>query len=425
MCLQSSSSMKNVFRGMYTLFVGAGMARALGLLSMPLLTRIYGPTSFGSLAIFVALATQLTPFLTLRYTLAIPLPSRDGRGFNLMVFCLILIALFTLASLLVLMIFAAPILRWLQADAILAYWLLIPFGAAAMAIFELLSLWATRQRDYRIIARAQVRQTILGESTKIALGVIGLHSLGLILGQITSQVSGALIVLLRFRATWGALRGQLSGGRMLFMARRYRDFPLLRLPSQVLLGFATQAPLLFASALYDTATAGQFALAMTAMALPMSLIGRTMSQAYYGEIAKAYHDPETLWRISLSVQVRLFVFAIPFALLLIFAAEPLFALVFGEAWREAGRFTSVLAIFIVLQLTSAPLMQVLDVLERQRDFLALNVVRVIGLGGIYLLAMSKELDSMEFVAVVAVFSSVYYAIASVYVMAAIWIRRWT
>jgi len=73
-----------VFRGMGTLALGAGVARIIGVVSIPVLTRIYSPADYGVLAVFTALVGMLVPVLTLRYGAAIPLPRYDGMAMNLM-----------------------------------------------------------------------------------------------------------------------------------------------------------------------------------------------------------------------------------------------------------------------------------------------------------------------------------------------------
>lgn len=408
-------TVRGVFRGMFTLLLGASAARLVGLLSMPMLTRLYEPDSFGALAVYTALAMQLLPLLTWRYAIALPLPRRDVTAFNLLGLGLGLSLVMTAISFGALFFTAAPILAWLGADAILVYWWLIPLGAAGLALFELMSQWGTRLRDYKTLARAHVGQSFLGEGTKLGFGLIGLQPMGLILGHIASQSAGILTLAVHFRADVQRMWPQLSLRRALFLARRYSAFPVYRLPSQLLLSFATQAPLLFVSALYDISTAGQFALAITALALPMNLIARTMSQAYYGEAARVADNPKELWDMSVAVQKRLFIFAIPFAAVLIFAAEPLFVVVFGDDWRQAGHFTALLAVYLALQVTSSPLMQALNILERQSVFLIMNLTRVAGLIGIYLWDQTTPVGESTFVLHIAIFLSGFYAALTIYV----------
>ena len=80
----SGGSSGSVFKGMATLALGSGMAKIIGLLSIQVLTRIYSPEDFGLLSVFTAMLLILTPLMTLRYELAVPLPSRDGAAMTLM-----------------------------------------------------------------------------------------------------------------------------------------------------------------------------------------------------------------------------------------------------------------------------------------------------------------------------------------------------
>ncbi|MBF6615098.1 MAG: oligosaccharide flippase family protein, partial [Candidimonas sp.] len=85
----------NVFRGMMTLLLGAGLARIVGLLSIPILARIYSPEDFGVLALYTAFIAVVVPVMTLRYVQAIPLPKTDVMAFNLFSVCFKLIIIFS------------------------------------------------------------------------------------------------------------------------------------------------------------------------------------------------------------------------------------------------------------------------------------------------------------------------------------------
>ena len=89
----------------------------------------------------------------------------------------------------------------------------------------------------------------------------------------------------------------------------------------------------------------------------------------------------------------------------------------------AGHFTATLAVFLVLQVTSAPLMQALNILEQQRIFLVLNAARVAGLVAIYLVAKRGGWTVDSFVPVVAGFLSLFYGAQTLHVLALLWLRK--
>lgn len=68
-----------------TLQLGSGTALAQGItiLSVPVLSRIYAPESFGIAALFGSIVIILSIISGLRYELAIILPENDSDGFAL------------------------------------------------------------------------------------------------------------------------------------------------------------------------------------------------------------------------------------------------------------------------------------------------------------------------------------------------------
>src|SRR5690606_4153532 len=86
----------NVFRGMTTLALGVAVARGIGIIAIPVLTRLYTPEDFGALSVFVAVIAILAPILSLRYVAALPLPRRNSTAANLFVLSMGLIGINTL-----------------------------------------------------------------------------------------------------------------------------------------------------------------------------------------------------------------------------------------------------------------------------------------------------------------------------------------
>lgn len=68
---------------MAKLLIGDGIARILGFVITPVLTRIYLPAEMGSLAVFTSFVAILIPFSTLRYPLLIPVLKDEKMAFSL------------------------------------------------------------------------------------------------------------------------------------------------------------------------------------------------------------------------------------------------------------------------------------------------------------------------------------------------------
>jgi O-antigen/teichoic acid export membrane protein len=66
--------------------------------------------------------------------------------------------------------------------------------------------------------------------------------------------------------------------------------------------------------------------------------------------------------------------ALPVPIVLIAAGPFLFAIVFGEEWREAGEYARILAPWMFLDLIRAPIVQVGSIVRKQQQVLYFSIV---------------------------------------------------
>ena len=405
---------------MATLALGSGAGRLISIATIPIVTRIYGPEDFGVLSVFTAVVLILAPLATLRYVLALPLPRHDGLAMNLLALTACLLVGIGGLLALALWLLGEPLFGLLSMEVLAPWWWLIVLGVLGTAAYEALTLWATRKRAYRVMAQTQVTQSVAGAGVKIALGLAGLQPLGLLIGQVVAQAGGTIRLwrnfVSDFRANWHHIRYE----RMRIIAHRYRAFPLWRVPSQLLMIFSMQAPVLFMSGLYDANTTGQFGLAVTALSIPISVLGQAAGKALYGEAAQLMQtDRGQILKVAANVQKNLFLMAMPPAIILFFQGDAIFGLLFGHEWVEAGRFASILSVALALQFTSAPLVQLMNLLREQFTFLVMNVLRFAGVIVVFQLSDQLSFAASEAVMAYAIFSATFYFVISLFVLFAL------
>src|SRR5690554_194839 len=126
---------------MLTLLAGSAAGKIVGLLSIPILTRLYSPEDYGALSIFVSVVTILGPFATLKYTSSLPLPRLTALALNLVVLILFLILANTLLMCLLFLVGGRSVFMLAGAPELHKWWWLIVFCVMASALYELLNLW--------------------------------------------------------------------------------------------------------------------------------------------------------------------------------------------------------------------------------------------------------------------------------------------
>jgi len=415
--LRGGSASGGVFRGMLTLALGSGIGKLIGVAAIPVLTRLYTPEDFGVLTVFSALVAILVPLVTLQYVLALPLPRHNGVAINLLSLSFLLILGLTSVLTVAFWSLGTPLLMAFSMEMLVPWWWLIVLGVLATACYEMLTMWATRRRAYKIIAQTSVAQSTAGALLKISLGLAGYQSAGLLAGQIVAQAGGTIALLRGFLGEIKLNCRRISLGRMQKVAWGYRGFPLWRVPSQLLMIFSMQAPMLFIAAQYDARTTGQFGVAMMALAIPINLLGQSAGKALYGEASAIIKErPNDVAFMAIEVQKRLFLTAIIPALCLYFFGEMVFVAFLGEEWQKAGSFASVLSIAMTFQFASAPLVQLANLLAKQGAFFLISSLRVLGLVLVFWFSSVKSLQVDLTVIVYSLFMAFFYVGVSVFIL---------
>lgn len=363
-----------IFRNMAVLSLGTISARLIGIVSLPLLTRLYSPKDFGVLAIFMAVTAVITPISTF-YATAIPLPRRDRLALDVVTLSFVSLAI-TLAIATVIFFTAGrlifDLINFPEGPKL---WPLVIFAMAGAGAFQILSQWATRRKAFSSLALATTVQTLSGTGFKIALGFTGV-GLGLVVGQVVKTSTGVLQLARQLRSDARTIEYSPGLRGIKRAIKRFRDFPTLRLPSQLLMAFTGQALMLFSASLFDIETVGQITLAVTVLALPINLLGANIGQAYYGEVAAVgRRNTAKLEEITRSVVLRLTAVSVLPAVILFVGGPFLFRMAFGDEWILAGQIASWSAVYLAAAFISLPIVHLLNVLGHQRYYLRINVVR--------------------------------------------------
>ena len=343
---------------------GTALAQGLGILVAPILTRLYSPDQFGILATFAALLAIVSVVSTLRYEFAIPLPASDLEAAHVLGLSLLAVVLTALLTSVLLLFWGDTLAVQLGLPVMAPYLWLLPIGILLAGSYEALIYWAIRLRAFPLIARTKFYQVFTLFAVQLAGFSLG--SLGLLLGHMAGHGAGALsMVSLVARERWSLIR-QLRLSELRRLAYRYRRFPLFSTWSGGFNTLSSHVPPLLLVALFNPAAAGLYALSHRVLAMPMSMVGQAVSDAFFSEAAEAHRNGR-LPGLTLSIYEKLVQIAMPPAFLLMLIGPELFALVFGPEWRMGGEFAQWMAPWLLFQFISSPLSLLFDVLERQPE----------------------------------------------------------
>ncbi|MCC5881193.1 MAG: oligosaccharide flippase family protein [Halomonas sp.] len=359
-------------RGVSVLVGGTAGAQLLTLLAAPLLTRLYGPEDFGLLAVYGGLLALFTVVASGRYQLAIPLPETQREAAEVLALSLLLVSLTTLGALLLVGLGGRGLAELLGVPALTPWLWLLPLGVAFAGTYQAVTHWAVRTRAFSTIAATRIKQSLALLFIQLAASPIGAG--GLLLGHAAGQGAGTLTLA---RPALRAIKEHRIGPvGMWSAARRYRKFPLFSTWSGLFNTLGKQLPPLLFAALFSPLAAGLYALAHRVLAMPMALIGEAVGKVFFASAAEAHRRGE-LGALVAKVHAVLAQVAMPPAIVLVLIGPDLFALVFGERWREAGEFARWMAPWLYLVFVTSPLSHLFSVLERQGQGLIFQTVMLV------------------------------------------------
>jgi O-antigen/teichoic acid export membrane protein len=399
--------MSRIYRNILVLASGSIVARIIGVVSIPIITRLYSPADMGVLSAFISLTGVLLAFTSLRYSVVIPLPRTLGYALNSSVLCLIILSVVSALLFTITFFFSPAIFLLLNLAALNDYWYLLPISVFLFGLAEILNIWAVRYKKFKLLSTANVFQSSIGSLSKIIFGLLSVNPIGLIMGQILVQ-AGCVITLFKFYFS-KYNKKKISVKRMIFIARYYIDIPKFRLPSQVLLSLSINMPVLFFSSYFGIEVTGQVGLALMVLSLPISMIGQTVGQAFYGEIANVGRkNPRQIQKISKDVFKKILLISLlPFIVLGIFG-EDLFKLVFGPEWAAAGQYSRIMSLYIVANLVSSPLVNVLNIYARNSFYLWINLSRFLLLIGVFSASIVFEFSVIKTLLFYSILLSAHY-----------------
>lgn len=353
---------------------GTTIAQVLSILATPLVTRLYGPESYGLSALFVSIVGIVGVLACLRYELAIMLPKEDDEAANLLAASLVFSVAIGVLTVPLVYLGAEPVASLLRSPKLGSYLWLVPPGVFAYGMVLAFSNWISRTRHFGSLSVAKMASSVSTTGTQLAAGFSG-HATGgnLILANILGSVVSAVMLGAQVwhddRALlWQAIsrRGMIKG------ISRYRKFPLIDTWSALLNTVSWQLPVFLLSTFFSSAVVGYYSLSMMVLQLPASLIGGAISQVFFQRAAEAKFEGRLSGVVEDTV-LRLAVLGLLPMLLLSVMGKEAFVVVFGAAWSEAGVYSQILALWIFLTFISSPPSTLFCVFEKQGSLLMFNI----------------------------------------------------
>lgn len=361
-----------------TLMSGTLVAQLIGFASLPFLTRLYSVADFGEYALYFAFAGFGTVIATGRYEMAIMLPKYDRDAINLVALSVLIavgLSIFVLVLVSIVGIFRETFPIW-------AY--LIPVTILLSGTCQAINYWLSRNKQFLDLSQGRVAQAIVTAVVSLAFGYIGMSSgMGLIYGGIAGQIVYVLMLVWAIKWKCEFELHLISSRRMRLNALRYKDFPMinsLHVAADTLQG--SGIPLLIGSILGSTVL-GSYALAIRALKTPLGMVGGAVSQVFFQRASAEFANTGSIRPLYRKTIKVLMVFGVVLGVFIAFL-PPIFPLLFGKSWEQAGRLIYFLTPWVLMTFVISPVTQIPIITNYQREMFVItltgNLIIILSIG---------------------------------------------
>jgi O-antigen/teichoic acid export membrane protein len=354
-----------------TLVTGTVLSQLIVFALSPIISRLYTPEETANFSIYTRIIIFVSTLATARFESALALPKRNEHAFSLyrLIVQLVLISFFASIFLSIIYVFYGA-----KSKEESFIYLMVPLGFAPLCMMNIGNGWAMRLGQFKEISRVRMLNSLSMNLSNVLFGWLGFGYKGLILGYIIGvSLPGAWFTrkyhLLKLKYKDFSFRS-----RRKVIGKTYIDFPKVNLP-HALMDITRELLIVFFILLFfNKNVLGSYDFSFKMLKLPLTVIGGAIGQVYFQKIASMKNKGESLFEITIQTMRNLFLISIvPFSVLFLWGEE-LFSFVFGQEWTLAGRYSEIMAPWLMMNLVVSPVSQLPVVLGKLKAFFWVGLI---------------------------------------------------
>jgi len=364
--------MKKNFRKTIQLGTGTLVAQIITLVSIPILTRLYNPETYGFLAVLILASSAILPIVTLKVETLIFTLSDEEEVLNLV--SPLRDFLFIISLCVSIMVFGIlSLIKNLSVGSSFIYsfyFLVILVTQSSILLLVQINL---HSKEYLNITKSSVYQNLGISIFQIGFGIFRPSITSLIGGFVTGKILGILPLWKQAKTKYIITQEKSS-----IKLRKVKD--IFSKSKKIILGNTLDIahafiPTFFIGSMLGAQYSGYTAVVATILGVPSTFIGGAIGSVLLAEFSDI-KSSETYTQVKKYLQPFVALSILYSATLLIFGKE-LFLFVLGESWKESANLVKFLAIPFAINIFWQPMN---SIILKSKDFnlyVALNSSRFI------------------------------------------------
>lgn len=364
-------------RNVATLATGTSIAQAVSMLTAPVLYRIYSKVDYGTLGLYMAIVGVVGVFSTMQYLQPILLEKDDDDAKKVMWLNRLINTVMTLIVFVLVLLFGDYLGEILGNKDIMPWLYLAPISIFFTGQSQIFGIWANRKKKYKILSINGILTALLVPTVSISIGLYNNGPLGLFLGLLVSHIVPPIILLFTLTKDDDLGFKYLDWKIIKVKFKQYKNYPIYDLPSEFINRLTNQLPVFMLSAYAGPAIVGVYNLCIRMLGLPIQLIGGAIASVFRQKASDDYNKTGNFRGIYVKTFKSLSLLAIlPLLIILIFGPN-IFAIVFGEEWRDSGVFARIMIAMYMMKMIVSPLSYSWYIINRLRESFFIHIYMLV------------------------------------------------
>lgn len=360
------------------LMSGTALAQALQFAVSPVLSRLYEPSAFGLLGVFLATKSIVSVVSAAKYELSVVLPERDDVAVNLFVLGSGIVVLVSGGILVGVMLGRGPLSSLLGEPQLAPYLWWLPLAVLAAGWYQMLNYWATRKKHYTRLSISQGVRSVGVAGTQVPAGYYKTGATGLIGGQVAGQALATVVLGAQIlREDWRRIWKYLSRRKMREGAIEYRNFPVYTAPQDLVNSISQNIPSYLLAFFFDPASVGFYWFTRRLLRAPSRLVGKAVRKVFYQRVSEKHAEGKSVFSDLWETTAGLAALAVFPVLVVFFAGPPIFEFVFGGDWERAGEYAQWLVLWWAAGFINVPAVMLIHTFGLQHLLFGYEVVQAI------------------------------------------------
>ncbi len=354
---------KNPF---FSLLSGSILAQAVTLISMPFISKLYGPTEIGLISIFINFLTipSALSLFKLEGVLLIYTDNNQIKG----IWLIYLLSMFIVSSITVVAFLFFYHFKIFGIDTLPIWASLFIFLFIFVSGFSfIIKTILIRNKDFHDYSKIIVARNILNVFIKSIGGLFSPSFFILLFSELLSFIA------FFFRSTFTKTNNlyftikKVKRSDLVESLVYWKKFPLLETPSIFLDQVGQVIPLLILAQKLGPQAAGLFAIAYKITFLPGTHLGATISEIFRGQFSHFYREKEieNAKKLFFKTLIKCILLAIVFYLPIYFFMPSAVVFIFGNKWVQSSELIHLLVPWAATSLVVSTLSPLFSVMQTQ------------------------------------------------------------